>query len=244
MNIAIQPIRKVLIANRGEIACRIIRTAKNLGIRTVAIFSSADENAQHVQQADEAIFIGPAPSDKSYLVIDHIVQTALKAGADAIHPGYGFLAENANFAEACENAGLIFIGPSSTAITAMGNKSMAKKLMESVDVPLLPGYHGEGQSDQELWTAAQVIGFPVLLKAASGGGGKGMKMVERTEDFTAQLALARQEALSSFKDDTLLIEKYLVAPRHVEVQIFADRMVNAFTYLIAIAPVNADIKKY
>jgi len=223
MTLSIQPIRSVLIANRGEIACRIIRTAKNLGIRTIAIFSAADENSLHVQLADEAIFIGPARSDKSYLVIDHIVQTAIKAGADAIHPGYGFLAENAEFAEACENAGLIFIGPSSTAITAMGNKSMAKKLMESVDVPLLPGYHGEGQSDQELWAAAQAIGFPILLKAASGGGGKGMKIVERAEEFSSQLALARQEALSSFKDETLLIEKYCVAPRHVEVQIFADR---------------------
>ena len=168
-------IQKVLIANRGEIACRIIKTAKKLGIRTVAIFSAADENSLPVQQADEAVFIGPARSDKSYLCVEYIVETALKVGADAIHPGYGFLAENAAFAAACENADLIFIGPPSNAITAMGNKSMAKKLMESVDVPLLPGYHGEDQSDQALRAAAQTIGFPVLLKAAAGGGGKGMK---------------------------------------------------------------------
>jgi len=217
-----RPLRILLVANRGEIAVRIFRTAKKMGIRTVAVFSDADEDAPHVRFADEAHRLGPAPARESYLRIDRILEAALASGADAIHPGYGFLSENADFADAVAEAGLIFVGPPASAIRAMGSKSAAKRLMEEAGVPLVPGYHGEDQADDLLAREAERIGFPVLIKASAGGGGKGMKVVERTEDFAATLASARREAASAFADDRVLIEKYLTRPRHVEVQVFAD----------------------
>lgn len=218
----IRPLRTLLVANRGEIAVRIFRTAKAMGIRTVAVFSDADAEAPHVRFADEAHRIGPAPARESYLRIDRILEAATASGADAIHPGYGFLSENADFADAVAEAGLIFVGPPAAAIRAMGSKSAAKRLMEAAGVPLVPGYHGEDQADDLLAREAARIGYPVLIKASAGGGGKGMKVVERAEDFAATLASARREAASAFADDRVLIEKYLTRPRHVEVQIFAD----------------------
>ncbi|MBO0733319.1 MAG: acetyl/propionyl/methylcrotonyl-CoA carboxylase subunit alpha [Methylocapsa sp.] len=214
---------KILIANRGEIACRIIKTAKRLGIRTVAVYSDADRQALHVSLADEAFCIGPAPARESYLNGSKIVEAARGCGAQAIHPGYGFLAENADFAEACTNAAIIFIGPPAAAIRAMGDKAQAKALMERARLPILPGYHGAGRDEPQLAREAGRIGYPVLLKPAAGGGGKGMKIVERKEDFGQQLASAKREALAAFADDRILIEKYLERPRHVEVQIFADK---------------------
>jgi 3-methylcrotonyl-CoA carboxylase alpha subunit len=213
---------KVLVANRGEIACRVIRTARRLVIGTVAVYSEADAGAMHVVSADEAYCIGPAPVRESYLRTETIIETALKSGAEAIHPGYGFLSENADFAEACAHAGLVFIGPPASAIRAMGDKSGAKALMEKAGVPLVPGYHGEDQSLEHLAAAAETIGYPVLIKASAGGGGKGMRVVERASDFPAQLAGAKREAKSSFGDDRVLIERYLPRPRHVEIQVFAD----------------------
>ncbi|RMH47746.1 MAG: acetyl/propionyl/methylcrotonyl-CoA carboxylase subunit alpha [Gammaproteobacteria bacterium] len=220
-------INKILIANRGEIACRVIRTAKRMGIRTVAVYSSADKEALHVKMADEAFHIGPAPSRESYLNGETILEVARKSGADAIHPGYGFLSENADFAEACERAGIIFIGPPAKAIRAMGSKSAAKAIMEEAGVPLIPGYHGENQSPEFLQAQAEKIGYPVLLKAVAGGGGKGMRLVESADAFLDALSACQREAKASFGDDRVLIEKYLVRPRHVEVQVFADRHGNA-----------------
>ncbi len=218
----IRPIRTLLVANRGEIAIRIFRTARRMGIRTVAVFSEADANAAHVRAADEAHLIGPAPARDSYLRIDRILEVARASGADAIHPGYGFLSENADFADKVAAAGMIFVGPPASAIRAMGSKSAAKTLMEKAGVPLVPGYHGDDQSEELLAAEAARIGFPVLIKASAGGGGKGMKVVERAEDFAATLASAKREALSSFGDDRVLIERYLTRPRHIEVQVFAD----------------------
>jgi len=218
---------KILIANRGEIACRIIRTARRLGIRTVAVYSDADAAAPHVAAADEALRIGPAPARESYLNGARIIEAARQTGAEAIHPGYGFLAENPDFAEACAAAGLIFIGPPAEAIRAMGAKHEAKALMERAGVPVVPGYHGTVQDDGTLLAAAKEIGFPVLVKASAGGGGKGMRRVDRADAFAAAVAAARREALSAFGDDRLLIEKYLSRPRHIEVQVFADRHGNA-----------------
>jgi 3-methylcrotonyl-CoA carboxylase alpha subunit len=213
---------KILIANRGEIACRVIKTARRLGIKTVAVFSDADRNARHVAMADEAVHIGPSPARDSYLVADKIIAAARHTGAQAIHPGYGFLSENAGFAEACAKAGIVFIGPPPSAIHAMGSKSEAKKIMEKARVPLVPGYHGDDQSPDLLAKEAQRIGFPVLIKASAGGGGKGMRVVEEAPKFADALAGAKREAKASFADDHVLVEKYLTRPRHIEIQVFAD----------------------
>jgi 3-methylcrotonyl-CoA carboxylase alpha subunit len=218
---------KVLIANRGEIACRVIKTARRMGIRTVAVYSEADANARHVAMADEAYLIGPASARESYLKADAIIAAAKKSGAQGIHPGYGFLSENADFAEACAKAGITFIGPPPGAIRAMGGKSAAKALMEKAGVPVVPGYHGDKQDIATFTTAAKKIGYPVLIKASAGGGGKGMRIVEREADLAEQIAGAAREAKSSFGDDRLLIEKYLQKPRHIEIQVFADRHGNA-----------------
>ncbi len=214
--------KKLLIANRGEIACRIARTARRLGITTVAVFSDADRNSLHVRSCDEARYIGASPAADSYLRGDVILAAAQASGADAIHPGYGFLSENAEFAARCAAAGVTFIGPTPAAIRAMGNKSAAKTLMEQAGVPLVPGYHGADQDDATLQRAADRIGYPVLIKASAGGGGKGMRVVERTADFASQLASCRREAAASFGDAAVLIEKYLTRPRHIELQVFAD----------------------
>ncbi|WP_133130290.1 acetyl/propionyl/methylcrotonyl-CoA carboxylase subunit alpha [Legionella yabuuchiae] len=213
---------KILIANRGEIACRIIRTAKRLGVKTVAVYSFADSDALHVKAADEAFYIGNAPSSESYLNIESIIQAAVASGAEAIHPGYGFLSENPTFAKACKAAQLVFIGPSVSAMQAMASKQLAKQLLDNTDVPLTPGYHGKDQSDDTLLCEAKKIGFPILLKAAAGGGGKGMRAVLAEKEFSESLAGARREAKSSFGDDTMIIEKLIVNPRHVELQIMAD----------------------
>ncbi|CAA7619635.1 Acetyl-/propionyl-coenzyme A carboxylase alpha chain (Includes: Biotin carboxylase; Biotin carboxyl carrier protein) [Magnetospirillum sp. LM-5] len=217
---------KILIANRGEIAVRVIRTAKRLGIRTVAVYSEADCNALHVRLADEAILIGPAAAAESYLVADKILAAAKATGAQAIHPGYGFLSENAAFAEACAAQGVTFIGPPAGAIRAMGSKAESKRLMESARVPMVPGYHGADQSDAVLTQAAMDIGFPVLVKASAGGGGKGMRVVRAEPELAAAIAGARREAKASFGDDSLLLERYLDHPRHVEIQVFCDRLGN------------------
>ncbi len=213
---------KILIANRGEIACRVIRTARRLGIRTVAVYSDADAGSLHVTLADEALRIGPAPARESYLCPELILDAAKRSGAQAIHPGYGFLSENADFAETCTNAGWVFIGPPTAAIRAMGSKSAAKQIMEEAVVPLVPGYHGEDQDPDLLRAAADRIGYPVLIKASAGGGGKGMRVVWETAAFDDALAGAKREALSGFDDDRILLEKYLTRPRHVEIQVFAD----------------------
>ncbi len=213
---------KLLIANRGEIACRIIATCRYLGLATVAVYSEADANARHVRLADEATCIGPAASRESYLRADKVIAAALATGAQAVHPGYGFLSENADFARACADAGLTFIGPPVSAIEAMGSKSAAKALMQAAGVPLVPGYHGDDQSPALLRNEATRIGYPVLIKASAGGGGKGMRVVEREADFEAALASCQREARASFGDDRVLVEKYLVRPRHIEVQVFGD----------------------
>ncbi|MBV9736205.1 MAG: acetyl/propionyl/methylcrotonyl-CoA carboxylase subunit alpha [Acidisphaera sp.] len=214
--------QKVLIANRGEIACRVIATCRRLGIATVAVCSEADAHARHVDLADEAWTIGPPPARESYLAIDKLLRVARDAGADAVHPAYGFLAENAGFAEACEAAGITFIGPPAAAIRAMGSKAAAKTLMERAGVALVPGYHGAAQDFATLAEAAGRIGFPVLLKAWAGGGGKGMRAVEHPADLAAAVEGARRESLAAFGDDRLLLEKYLARPRHIEIQVFAD----------------------
>ena len=214
--------RTLLIANRGEIAVRIARTARRLGIRTVAVFSEADAGALHVAAADCAYPIGPAPARDSYLNIDRILNAARASGAEAIHPGYGFLSENPAFAEACAAAGIIFVGPPANAMRAMGSKSAAKALMARSAVPLLPGYHGDEQDPSFLQDQATRIGYPVVIKAVSGGGGRGMRVVEAASAFATALDSARQEAASSFGDDRVLVERYLQRPRHIEVQVFAD----------------------
>ncbi|HZZ12445.1 MAG TPA: biotin carboxylase N-terminal domain-containing protein, partial [Paraburkholderia sp.] len=214
---------KILIANRGEIACRVAATCKRLGIASVAVYSDADANAKHVAACDEAVHIGGASAAESYLRAERIVEAARATGAQAVHPGYGFLSENEDFARACEAAGIVFIGPPVEAIAAMGSKAAAKALMHAASVPLVPGYHGDNQDAQLLHREADAIGYPVLLKASAGGGGKGMRVVERSEDFAAALASCKREAASSFGNDRVLIEKYLTRPRHVEVQVFADR---------------------
>jgi 3-methylcrotonyl-CoA carboxylase alpha subunit len=216
----------LLIANRGEIACRIIRSARAMGLRTIAVFSEADRQARHVALADEAWQIGAAPAAESYLNIEKLLEVAGKTGAAAIHPGYGFLAENAQFAAACQEAGLIFVGPPVTAIRAMGSKSAAKTIMQQAGVPLVPGYHGEAQDLPTLRAAAQEIGFPLLVKASAGGGGKGMRVVRSAAELEAGIAGAQREAAASFGDAKLLLERYLEQPRHVEIQIFADSQGN------------------
>ncbi len=221
---------KILIANRGEIACRIIKTAKRLGILTVAVYSDADSHALHVKLADESYYIGKSPSTESYLRGEKIVDIAIASGAQAIHPGYGFLSENAEFAELCEQAGICFIGPGPEAIYAMGSKSAAKKIMAEAKVPLIPGYHGEQQDFTTFKKEAQKIGYPIILKASAGGGGKGMRVVDQEQDLENALTGAKREALSSFNDDKILLEKYLTKPRHVEIQIFGDKHQN-YIYL-------------
>jgi len=217
---------KILIANRGEIACRVIKSARRLGIQSVAVYSEADAASRHVTLADEAVAIGPAPARDSYLKAERIIEAAMRSGAQAVHPGYGFLSENADFAEACAAAGLTFIGPPPAAIRAMGSKGEAKRIMEQAGVPLVPGYHGEAQDDATLATAADGIGYPVLLKASLGGGGKGMRVVESSGEFAAALASARREASAAFGDEQMIIERYLQRPRHVEIQVFADTQGN------------------
>jgi len=213
---------KILIANRGEIACRVAATARRMGIKTVAVYSEADANAKHVAVCDEAVLIGPPAAKESYLRADKIIDAALASGAQAIHPGYGFLSENEGFANACAKAGLVFIGPPASAIRAMGSKSAAKALMEKAKVPLVPGYHGDNQDADFLQEQADKIAYPVLLKASAGGGGKGMRIVEKSADFKAALASCKREAINSFGDDKVLVEKYLTRPRHIEIQVFAD----------------------
>ncbi|WP_066655566.1 MULTISPECIES: acetyl/propionyl/methylcrotonyl-CoA carboxylase subunit alpha [unclassified Sphingomonas] len=215
-------IQSLLIANRGEIACRIIRTARKLGIRTVAVYSDADANALHVRSADEAVHIGASPARDSYLVGERIIAAAKQTGAQAIHPGYGFLSENAEFAEAVQAAGLIWVGPNPDSIRAMGLKDAAKKLMQDARVPVTPGYLGEDQSPDRLQAEADRIGYPVLIKAVAGGGGKGMRRVDAATDFADALASCQREAASSFGNDQVLLEKYILAPRHIEVQVFGD----------------------
>ncbi|MGY0614861.1 acetyl/propionyl/methylcrotonyl-CoA carboxylase subunit alpha [Vibrio sp. FJH11] len=215
--------KRILIANRGEIACRIIKTAKSMAIETVAVYSEADRNSLHVKQADFAEFIGPAPASESYLDIDAIIRAAKKWQADAIHPGYGFLSENPKLAKACSENGIVFIGPSTSAIEAMGSKSQAKAIMSEANVPLVPGYHGTDNSVEHLLAEAEKIGYPVMLKATQGGGGKGMRVVSSADEMPLAIDGAQREALSSFGDKQLLIEKCILQPRHVEVQVFADQ---------------------
>ncbi len=218
---------KILIANRGEIACRIIQTAHRMGIRCVAVYSDADHDARHVAMADEAFRIGPAPSSESYLRADKIIEIALASGAQAIHPGYGFLSENTDFAEACEANDLVFIGPPASAIAAMGSKSAAKAIMSDAGVPLVPGYHEADQSPDTLRKEAEKCGFPLLLKAVAGGGGKGMRVVNNLGEFDDALAAAKREAKNAFGNPDMLIERYLTQPRHVEIQVFCDQHGNA-----------------
>ena len=215
-------IKSLLIANRGEIACRIIRTARALGIRTVAVHSDADAGALHVRMADAAVAIGPAPARQSYLAGDRIIAAALGAGAQAIHPGYGFLSENAAFAQSVIDAGLIWVGPDPASITAMGLKDAAKHLMAQAGVPVTPGYMGENQEPAFLAAQAAAIGYPVLIKAVAGGGGKGMRLVEDPAQFAEMLASCQREALASFGNAHVLIETYIASPRHIEVQVFGD----------------------
>ncbi|HBC3927711.1 TPA: acetyl/propionyl/methylcrotonyl-CoA carboxylase subunit alpha [Vibrio parahaemolyticus] len=215
--------KRILIANRGEIACRIIKTAKSMAIETVAVYSEADRSSLHVKQADFAEFIGPAPASESYLDIDAIIGAAKKWQADAIHPGYGFLSENPKLAKACSENGIVFIGPSTSAIEAMGSKSQAKAIMSEANVPLVPGYHGTDNSVEHLLAEAEKIGYPVMLKATQGGGGKGMRVVNSAAEMPLAIDGAQREALSSFGDKQLLIEKCILQPRHVEVQVFADQ---------------------
>lgn len=223
-------ITKILIANRGEIACRIIHTAKRLGLKSVAVFSDADKDAQHVKLADEAFYLGGSSPSESYLCGDKIIDIALNARVDAIHPGYGFLSENADFAKACQQNDIHFIGPSSDAIDAMGSKSAAKAIMSKAKVPLVPGYHGDEQAKDHLLKQGKAIGFPLLIKAAYGGGGKGMRIVEADNELSSAIDSAKREAKSAFGNDKLLLERYLTDPRHIEVQVFADKLGN-FVYL-------------
>ncbi|MBS3934083.1 MAG: acetyl/propionyl/methylcrotonyl-CoA carboxylase subunit alpha [Truepera sp.] len=213
---------KILIANRGEIACRIIKTARRLAIRTVAVYSEADAHALHVRLADEAVLIGPAAARESYLASERIITAAKVTGAQAIHPGYGFLAENETFCRACQEAGIVFIGPPAAAIRAMGSKSEAKQLMAAIGVPIAPGYHGDDQDPARLRREADAIGYPVLIKAAAGGGGKGMRLVMKPEDFADALTSCQREAASSFGNDQVLLEQYITRPRHLEIQVFSD----------------------
>ncbi|MFZ9551590.1 MAG: biotin carboxylase N-terminal domain-containing protein, partial [Hylemonella sp.] len=222
--------KKILIANRGEIACRVAATARRLGIRTVAVYSEVDAGAKHVALCDEAVAIGGQAAAESYLRWERIIEAACASGAQAIHPGYGFLSENEAFASACAQAGLVFVGPPATAIRAMGLKAESKRLMALANVPLVPGYHGDDQDPHLLLHEANRIGYPVLIKASAGGGGKGMRVVQRQEEFAQALASCQREAQSSFADAAVLIEKYVQRPRHIEIQVFGDSLGN-FVYL-------------
>ena len=213
---------KILIANRGEIACRVAATAKRMGVKTVAVYSDVDANAKHVAACDEAVHIGASAPKDSYLRWERIIEAAQQTGAQAIHPGYGFLSENEDFAQACAKAGLVFIGPPASAISAMGLKAESKRLMAKASVPLVPGYQGEDQDPQLLQREADAIGYPVLIKASAGGGGKGMRLVEKSEDFAAALESCKREAINSFGNDAVLVEKYVLRPRHIEIQVFGD----------------------
>ena len=219
--------RSVLIANRGEIACRIARTAKHLGMRTIAVYSAADVGALHVRSCDEAHFIGAAEPRESYLSIERLIAAAQAAGAECVHPGYGFLSENADFAEACARAGIAFVGPPPSAMRAMGLKDHAKALMEKARVPVVPGYHGDRQDAKFLKEKAYEVGYPVLIKPAAGGGGRGMRRVDKHADFETALESAIRESQSVFGSSRVLIEKYVASPRHIEIQVFADRHGNA-----------------
>ena len=222
--------KKILIANRGEIACRVAATARRMAIQTVAVYSDADANAKHVSACDEAVHIGGSSPKDSYLRWERIIEAAKASGAQAIHPGYGFLSENEAFARACAEAGLVFIGPPPSAIQAMGLKAESKQLMEKAGVPLVPGYHGANQDTALLQAEAERIGYPVLIKASAGGGGKGMRAVDQPADFESALASCKREAISSFGDDAVLIEKYVQRPRHIEIQVFGDTHGN-YVYL-------------
>ncbi len=222
--------KKILIANRGEIACRVAKTARRLGVKTVAVYSDVDSKAKHVAMCDESVGLGGSAPKDSYLRWEKIIEAAKKTGAEAIHPGYGFLSENEDFAKACGDAGLVFIGPPASAIRSMGLKAQSKQLMEAAGVPLVPGYHGADQDPALLQREADRIGYPVLIKASAGGGGKGMRAVDRSEDFAAALASCKREAINSFGDDAVLIEKYVLRPRHIEIQVFGDTQGN-YVYL-------------
>ncbi len=223
MRSVVRPLRTLLVANRGEIACRVMRTAKRLGMRAIAIYSDADADALHVRAADQAIRIGPAPARESYLDIAAVIRAATEAGANAIHPGYGFLSQNADFADACAAAGIVFVGPSGAAMRAMGRKDEAKALMRAAGVPVVPGWQGEDQSDATLLREAERVGFPLLVKAVAGGGGKGMRVARHSAELPVALSAARGEASRSFGDARVLLERLIEAPRHVEVQVIADR---------------------
>ena len=214
--------RTLLVANRGEIACRVIRTARAMGLRTVAVYSEADRGAMHVGMADDAVLLGPARARDSYLNVERVLEAARRTAAESVHPGYGFLSENAEFAQACSSAGLVFVGPTAEMMTAMGSKSGSKALMEKAGVPLVPGYHGEAQDDATLTKAAEKIGFPVLVKASAGGGGRGMRIVRSAPDLAEAIVSAKREAKAAFGDDRLLVEKYVDNPRHIEVQVIGD----------------------
>src|SRR5258708_7318880 len=214
--------RTLLIANRGEIACRVIRTARAMGLRTVAVYSEADRGAMHVAMADEAVLLGPARARDSYLNIARVIEAARESGAEAVHPGYGFLSESAEFAQACADAGLVFVGPTAAMITAMGSKSGSKMLMEKAGVPLVPGYHGEAQDEATLRKAADKIGFPVLVKASAGGGGRGMRIVRSASELAAAIVIARHEAKTAFGDDHMLLQKFVQNPRRIEEEIIGD----------------------
>lgn len=216
-------IKKILVANRGEIAIRVMRSCREMGIRTVAVFSEADRKSMHVRYADEAYFIGPSPSTESYLVIDKIIEAAKKSGADAIHPGYGFLSENAAFAQRCEDEGIIFIGPTHHAISVMGDKLTARQAMTDAGVPVVPGTKEKIDDEATAYKMAMEMGLPVIVKASAGGGGKGMRLVHRAEDLAAALRMARSEAAAAFADNTIYIEKYICSPHHIEFQILADK---------------------
>src|SRR5580698_6712828 len=214
--------RTLLIANRGEIAVRVIRTARAMGLRTVAVYSEADQGALHVAMADEAVLLGPSRARDSYLNIERVIEAAKKSGAEAVHPGYGFLSENAEFAQACAEADLVFVGPTADMMRAMGSKSGSKALMEKAGVPLVPGYHGEAQDEATLAKAAGKIGFPVLVKASAGGGGRGMRIVRSAAELAPAIVSAKREAKAAFDDDRMLIEKFVQNPRHIEVQVIGD----------------------
>ncbi|MDX5300211.1 MAG: ATP-grasp domain-containing protein, partial [Gammaproteobacteria bacterium] len=220
------PFHKILIANRGEIALRVIGTAQRLGYRTVAVYSDADADAPYVLQADEAVRIGPPAVGESYLNIPALLDAACRTGADAVHPGYGFLSENAGFARACAEAGLIFIGPPVDAIELMGSKRLSKLAMLDAGVPCVPGYQGADQSDERLYSEAQRIGTPLMIKASAGGGGRGMRLVHDLRDLSGELQRARSEALNAFGSDELILERAVIAPRHIEIQVFADKAGN------------------